>query len=159
MKFYGLAFAVIPKKDNPQLYSVTCTPIAMDQANQRSFEILDDLGNALNVAAPRNYASDQNLQEQLPRFGFYHWDVAFHDAFQEAYSQTHWRKGYLSVKLPLDPLNPFFTDVAADMIRSQFQIVEGQRTPEEYEDHNNLLQKVITPISNVVSQSSALPNH
>lgn len=329
MKFYGIAFAVVPKKGNPHIYSVTCTPIVMDQANQRSFQILHDLtytadfdsmnvastaeaftsmvrtietvtkmqekscraariayrpvaltigehsqhkvklhsiytllfgeknpiqfawrdedpqvldkqlsahkeylespipytfkeackkapslikkctfrlggyvppsnlddpalrtpneldaelkilkplfergdpaarnrlieiateegkkfakeapwGNALNMSTPRGYASNLQLQEELPRFAFYHWDQAFGDAFQEAYSREHWRKGYLSVKLPLDPLNPFFTDVVADRIRSQFQIVEGTRKPEEYHDHNMLLEKAITPIS------------
>lgn len=124
----------------------------------RRFAEEDWMGIALDLPKPRNYATDPQLQEQLPRFGFYHWDKAFSDAFHAAYSQKHWTKGYISVKLPLDPQNPFFTDVVADGIRTQFQIVEGMRKLDEYEDgHDKLLEEAIGPMARTQNAKSVLP--
>ncbi len=118
------------------------------------------MGNALYLSKPRNYATDPKLQEQLPRFGFYHWDETFSYAFHEAYAQHHWDRGHISVKLPLDSVNPFFTDVVADGIRTQFEIVEGKRKPDEYErGHDELLEEAIAPMANIGSRNatSSLP--
>lgn len=100
----------------------------------------------LSMPAPRDYASNPELQEKLPRFSFFYWDPAFKDAFMEAYSKGHWRNGYHSLKLPLDPPHPFFTDPLADMIRTQFQIIEGKRDPQHVWHHNSLLEMTIAAI-------------
>lgn len=42
MKLYGLAIAVVPKKDSPEIMGVTCTAIAVDDSDLKKIESIDE---------------------------------------------------------------------------------------------------------------------
>jgi len=41
MKLYGMPVAIIPNKDNPHLFDITCNPIYVSDKNLKTFKVLD----------------------------------------------------------------------------------------------------------------------
>lgn len=48
MKLYGIAIAIVPDKQNPQVMSVVCNPLSVSSENQEGFEVLNDLKFKMN---------------------------------------------------------------------------------------------------------------
>ena len=85
---------------------------------------------------PENADDDQELREKHPQFSFYDWHPAFRRAFFDGYNEIS--RQHIpynrTLKLPLDPKSPFFTDPCAWMVRDQLEIAEGKREPHLFED-------------------------
>ena len=96
-------------------------------------------GFAIPRPWPENADNDQELREKYPRFSFYDWDPAFRRAFFDGYNEI--ARQYIpynrTLKLPLDPKSPFFTDPCAWMVRDQLEIAEGKREPYLFEDERD----------------------
>jgi len=102
------------------------------------------------LAAPAEYKRDPKLQVTFPRWAFLHdypdFVRAFHDGFKDTYRGPYPRLP----KMPLDSPRPFFTDPLSDLIRGQFEILEGFRDPNGHEDRYDQRMQVINSARGIV---------
>ena len=108
--------------------------------------------------APPGYRDSPELQKRCPRFSFFQWDEAykkaFYDGFKEIYEAPHSRR----IKLPLDKPSPFFTDPCADMIRDQFQIIQGIRSEDGVFDDRTWREKLSRVAAKTANRAAAVGN-
>lgn len=104
---------------------------------------MDKSGNSFGGAVPHGYRDNIKLQEELPRYDFYNWDPAFREAFYQGFNATYKGPYNIHYRLPSDPQNPPFTDPTANMIRDQFEIVEGKRPANRVIDRPEMRQRLL----------------
>jgi hypothetical protein len=97
------------------------------------------------------YKSSPELQKSFPSYSFYEWDPAFREAFFRGYGETLDVPYTQSMKLPMDQVNPPFVDPCADMIRDQFEVIQGIRAARQTRD-NNVGKRNISLLCNAISQ-------
>lgn len=104
---------------------------------------------------PRGYAQSLELQKTMPRFSFFHWDRAYWEAFHQGFDETYTGPYNSRPKLPLDPRMPPFTDPCAWRIRDQFEIVQGTRAEDGFQDRTKWKNQIVESAARMAQISSA----